>query len=346
VNLNKQCITLDLDDEEAVALFKRLVRRVDFVAENFSPRVMGKLGLGYDVLRQLNPGLIMASLSAYGATGPWANVPGIGGTIEPSSGMSALLGYEGEEPINSGQMYPDPVAGLCGFAAIALALLHRDRTGEGQYVDLSMQEANFTFIGDAWLEYELAGSVRGPQGNRHPRFSPHGIYPAAGEDQWLAIAIENDAQWASLVAELGLGLPTSLDERNRKAREAEIDDHIAGATKGLDKTELARRLLQHGIAAAPVLDAAEVVADRVLKTRGHLVRVVHPEAGSHWQSGLAAQFSRTPGGVVRSAPLQGQHSRDVLSSLAGLADEDYERLVARGVSGRGPVSGSTVDNQA
>lgn len=346
VNLNKQCITLDLDDGEAVALFKRLVGRVDFVAENFSPRVMGKLGLGYDVLREINPGLVMAGLSAYGAIGPWANVPGIGGTIEPSSGMSALLGYEGEEPINSGQMYPDPVAGLCGFAALTLALLHRDRTGEGQYVDLSMQEANFTFIGDAWLEYELNGTVRGPRGNRHPRFAPHGIYPAAGEDQWLAIAVETDAQWSSLVAELGLALPADLAELQRKAREAEIDARLAEATRTQDKAALAGRLVSSGVIAAPVLDAAEVAADPVLKARGHLVRVVHPEAGSHWQSGLAAQFSRTPAGVTRAAPLQGQHSRAVLTSLGGLSDADYERLVARGVTGRGPVADSTVTNQA
>lgn len=346
VNLNKQCVTLDLDDEDGVALFKRLVGQVDFVAENFSPRVMGKLGLGYEVLRQINPGLVMASLSAYGATGPWANVPGIGGTIEPSSGMSALLGYEGEEPINSGQMYPDPVAGLCGFAAIALALLHRDRTGEGQYVDLSMQEASFTFIGDAWLEYELCGTVRGPQGNRHPRFAPHGIYPAAGADQWLAIAVETDAQWAALVRELDLRLPADLDEGQRKRREAEIDERIAEVTQRQDKTLLAGRLVAQGMLAALVLDAAEIANDPALKARGHLVRVVHPEAGSHWQSGLAAQFSRTPGGVTRSAPLQGQHSREVFGTLAGLTDAEYERLVAKGVTGRGPVTGSTVANQA
>ncbi|GIS96755.1 MAG: hypothetical protein CM1200mP24_00390 [Gammaproteobacteria bacterium] len=114
---------------------------------------MGNLGLSYEDLTLIKPDIIFASLSAYGANGPWSKVPGkFGGTIEPSSGMSSLLGYEGGEPQNSGQMYPDPVAGICGFSAIAMALLHRDRTGDGQYVDLSMQEANFTFIGDAWLE--------------------------------------------------------------------------------------------------------------------------------------------------------------------------------------------------
>ena len=346
VNLNKQCITLDLDTGEGVALFKAMVSRVDVVAENFSPRVMGKLGIDYHTLSAINPGLIMASLSAYGATGPWANVPGIGGTIEPSSGMSALLGYEGEEPINSGQMYPDPVAGLCGFASIALALLHRDRTGEGQYIDLSMQEANFTFIGDAWLEYEQTGNVRGPMGNRHPRFAPHGVYPAAGEDEWIAIAVETDAQWSSLRTLLALEMPDGLSAAARRERESEIDARIREKTQAFGKHELAQRLNDGGVPAAPVLDAGEIAEDHALKARGHMVRVQHPEAGTHWQSGLAAQFSRTPGGVTRAAPLQGQHSRDVLERLAGVAEADYERLEAGEVTGRGPVQASTVANQA
>ncbi len=346
VNLNKQCITLDLDAPEGVALFKTLVTKVDVVAENFSPRVMGKLGIDYQTLTEINPGLIMASLSAYGATGPWANVPGIGGTIEPSSGMSALLGYEGEEPINSGQMYPDPVAGLCGFASIVLALLHRDRTGEGQYIDLSMQEANFTFIGDAWLEYEKTGNVRGPVGNRHPRFAPHGVYPAAGEDQWIAIAVETDAQWSRLRALLLLDLPEKLPAAARKERESEIDARIREKTQTLGKHQLAQMLMAAGVPVAPVLDAAEIAEDHALRARGHMVRVLHPEAGPHWQSGLAAQFSRTPGGVTRAAPLQGQHSRDVLERLAGLTGSDYERLAAEGITGRGPVQASTVANQA
>ena len=114
VNLNKRCITVDLSTPEGVGIFKALLRHVDFVAENFSPRVMGNLGLDYETLCKIKPDLVMASLSAYGGIGPWTHVPGIGGTIEPSSGMSALLGYEGERPQNSGQMYPDPVAGICG----------------------------------------------------------------------------------------------------------------------------------------------------------------------------------------------------------------------------------------
>ncbi len=336
VNLNKRCITVDLATAEGIGIFKSLLPQVDFVAENFSPRVMGNLGLDYETLKAIKPDLVMASLSAYGATGPWAKVPGIGGTIEPSSGMSSLLGYAGEEqPQNSGQMYPDPVAGLCGFAAIATALLHRDRTGEGQFIDLSMQEASFTFIGDAWLQYAATGEVRGPEGNRHPRYAPHGIYPCADEDQWIAIAAETDEQFAALAAELALPAAPFATEALRKADEAELDAAIARRTCTHDKGELASRLAARGVPAAAVLDAGEVARDEALRERGHMVRTEHPETGPIWQSGVPLRFSRTPVAVSRPAPLQGQHSFELFSEFLGMTEARYRELAARGITGIG-----------
>ena len=346
VNLNKRCITLDLSEPQGINVFRRMVEHVDFIAENFSPRVMGNLGIDYQALTQIKPDLVMASMSAYGATGPWANVPGIGGTIEPSSGMSSLLGYPGEHPLNSGQMYPDPVAGLCGFAAIALALLHRDRTGEGQYIDLSMQEANFTFVGDAWLEYEINGDVRGPQGNRHPAFAPQGIFRTTGEDQWIAIAVETDEQWSALCEILRIDGTKFQKNEHRKANEATVDALVADAARTHDKLDLAGALLRRGIMAAPVLNPAEVAEDRQLRERGTMVEVDHPECGKAWQAGLAARLSRTPGGVTRHAPLQGQHSLEVFRELIDMSDEEYASLVSAEISGVGPASTSTVENQA
>lgn len=347
VNLNKRCITVDLSEPGGVEVFKNLVQHVDFVAENFSPRVMGNLGIDYESLRQIKPDLVMASLSAYGAVGPWRDVPGIGGTIEPSSGMSALLGYDGEHPMNSGQMYPDPVAGLCGFAAIATALLHRDRTGEGQYIDLSMQEANFTFVGDAWLEFARNGTVRGPQGNRHPDIAPHGVFPARGADQWLALAAEDDAQWLALADVLGLpGTARYASADLRKTNEVELHAQIAERTQAFDKHELAARLTDRGVPAAAVLGPDELVADQALRDRGHMVQVHHPECGAQWQSGLAAHLSATPGGVTRHAPLQGQHSFEVFAELLGMTRTEYDGLVARGISGIGPSDKSSVASQA
>ncbi len=137
MNLNKQSVTLELTTTEGQRLFKRLVGEADFVAENFSPEVKRRLGFDYHDLCRVKSDIVLMSISGFGQTGPWHKYPAIGGTIEPASGMSALLGYQGGEPMNSGQMYPDPVAALIGFAGVALALYHRDRTGRGQQIDVS-----------------------------------------------------------------------------------------------------------------------------------------------------------------------------------------------------------------
>jgi crotonobetainyl-CoA:carnitine CoA-transferase CaiB-like acyl-CoA transferase len=355
VNLNKRAITLDFTTERGRELFRRLVPYADIVAENFSPRVMGNLGLHYEALRQIKPDIILASLSAYGATGPYANIPGIGGTIEPMSGMSALLGYEGGRPQNSGAMYPDPVAGLYCAAAMILALRHRDRTGEGQWIDLGMMEANATFIGDALLEWSANGRIRPRMGNRHLRIAPHNIYRArpttrhardegapdpALQYQWLAIAADTDTAWRSL-AEC-VGHPELADDPRfatmpaRKAHEAELDAILAAWAAEQDASEAAARLLARGVCAAPVWTVLEARHDPQLTARGFFVEVAHPEAGCHLQAGLPWKLSRTPAAITRPAPMLGEHSREVLAEFLGITDEDYEELVRLGITGDMP----------
>ncbi len=342
VNLNKQSITLDLSRAEGIAIFKQLLPHADFVAENFAPRVMGKLGIGYEVMREIKPDIILCSLSGYGHTGPWSHVPAIGGTCEPSSGMSALLGYGDGQPLNSGLMYPDAVAGLYGFGALATALYHRERTGEGQFIDLSMQEANFTFIGDAWIEYALTGQVRGGMGNRHATQAPHGMYPCQGEDQWVAIAVEDDRQWQALCA-LANEVAALREARfetqaGRKQHEAALDAMLSEWARTQDRHDVAARLCAAGIPAAPVLNALEVAADAALTERGQLVRVDHPETGPWVQAGVPARFSHTPPGVQGPAPLLGQHATEVFDRLLGMSTDAYEALYAEGITGTVPPS--------
>jgi crotonobetainyl-CoA:carnitine CoA-transferase CaiB-like acyl-CoA transferase len=339
VNLNKRGMTLDLQDPRGVALYKRLVPYSDIVAENFSPRVMGNLGLDYDSLKQLRPDIILASLSAYGATGPYANVPGIGGTIEPMSGMSALLGYEGGRPQNSGSMYPDPVAGSYFAAALIMALRHRDRTGEGQYIDLGMMEANATFIGDALLEQAANGVIRPRMGNRHPRIAPHNIYPAK-DGRWLALSADDEAAWQALVTAIGRGDmlsdPRFENMAARKANEHAIDAAIEAWTRLQDPHEAAATLASKGLCAAPTLDPLEVLDEPQLRSRGLFVEVDHPEAGCRLQPGAPWLLSRTPARVTRPAPIMGQHSREVLAEFLGVTDDEYDDLVAAGVTGDMP----------
>lgn len=340
VNLNKRCITLDLQAPDGLEIFKRLLPFADVVAENFSPRVLGNLGIGYEVMKAINPGVILCSLSAYGRGGPWENVPGIGGTIEPTSGMSALLGYEEGPPMNSGQMYPDAVAGLHALSAILTALHYRNRTGHGQYIDLSMQEANLVQIGDAALQYRMTGVVRGRMGNRHHTFAPHGIFPCTGTDRWVALACESEAQWEAFCVAAGHAEWRSDDRFAtnglRKANEHTLEATIGAWTRGSERDELVARLRAAGVIVAPVLTAPEVAADARFRERGVVVEVAHDETGKWPQVANPLRFSRTTATEVRPAPLLGQHTAEVLSELLGIGQEDYDRLVAAGISGMGP----------
>lgn len=344
VNLAKRTATLDLATPEGIDIFRRLLPHADVVAENFSPRVLGNLGIDYEAMRAIKPDVILCSLSAYGHTGPWANVPGIGGTIEPTSGQSALLGYRGGPPLNSGQMYPDAIAGLTAFGAILTALHHRQRTGEGQYLDLSMQEANLSVVGDAALERELTGRQRPRLGNRHLTFAPHGIYACRSNstegERWIALAAEDEAQWVSLCDIAGH--PEWRDDARfagnaaRKANEGALDALLAAWAAGEDRDDLVARLAAAGVIAAPVLDGREVAADAQLRERGFIVELDHPEVGRFPQSGAPMHFSRTPARVTRPAPLQGEHNLEVFAELLGMSEAEYVMLATLGVTGVGP----------
>jgi crotonobetainyl-CoA:carnitine CoA-transferase CaiB-like acyl-CoA transferase len=241
-------------------------------------------------------------------------------------------------------MYPDAVAGLTGFAAIVAALHYRNRTGEGQYIDLSMQEANLSFVGDAALEYSLTGRQRPRLGSRHLTFAPHGIYACAGtergEEQWLALAAESEEQWAALSEASGHPEwredPRFCSNAARKANEDALDEAIEAWTRGEAGDALAARLAAAGVPAAAVLDAREVAQDPHLRQRGVVVDVDHPEAGRWAQAGVPFHFSRTPIRVTRHAPTQGEHNVEVYRELLGMDDDEYDSLVSKGVTGVGP----------
>ncbi len=338
VNLNKRGITLDIGDEQGAEYFRRLIPLADVVVDNFSPRVMGNWGFDFEALNRLQPGIIQASLSAYGASGPYRDIPGIGGTIEPMSGMSSLNGYEGGRPLNSGNMYPDPVAGVYMATAIVAALRHRNETGDGQYIDLGMMEANATFVGDAFAEFTANGRVRPRMGNRHLRVAPQGIYPATG-GQWLALSADDETQWGALKGVLSLPAleaPEFATMADRKSNETMLDEHLGAWVQTQDATEAEQRLQAAGVPAARVRLPDEVLADPVLRARSFVESVTHPEAGTHDMVGVPWRFSRTPARVTRPSPMLGEHSREVLAEFLGVTDDEYEALVERNVSGDEP----------
>lgn len=344
VNRNKRGLTLDLGSADGKRLFLDLVRDADIVAENFASRVMGNFGLDYPALQQVKPNLIMLSMPAYGCTGPYSPYAGIGGTTEPMSGIAALQSTAEGTPLNSGIMYPDPVAGLMGCAALLIALHHRQRTGQGQHIDLSQQETSTTFIGEQVVAYSMTGHVPTPLGNRHPWMAPHGNYRCLGDDAWIAIAVRCDTEWQRL-AEL-IAAPWAKEERFHRAagrqQHAEALDHYLTAWTATQTATALMALLQAAhIPCAPVSTPWTLFEHPQLQERGFFETVTHPEAGTHLYAGIPWKLSRTPGRVRMAAPCLGQHNEEVFERHLRLSQADIARLVEQGITGRTPPRRTT-----
>lgn len=337
VNLHKREITLDLTQERGRELFWRLLPRFDILAENFRPTVLPSWGISLERLHQLRPGMIWASISGYGSEGPYREYPANGATTEPMSGLSSLHGYEGEGGMNTGGLYPDPVAGYFMVATVLAALCQRDRTGEAQRIDLSMVEAVTTVCGDAIVEYDATGRLPRPRGNRHPRIAPHNNY-AVRDGAWLALAAENEQAWRAFVTHSG---DARLREARfatmvaRKANETELDAIISEWCAGQDADDAESTLGALGVAAARVVPLYEMYSrpEPHLQTSGFIARVAHPEAGETWLPGRPWRYSLAPSSPVKAAPCIGQHSREVLAEELGIDEREYAELVAARVTG-------------
>lgn len=337
VNRNKYGCTLDLNDPRGKALLKRLAVICDVLVENFTPRVMENLGLTYDVLRGLNPSLIMLSMPGFGSTGPWRDYAGFGNTVEALSGVTALTGYPDGAPTLCSNAYGDPIAGMGGAIALMMALLHRRKTGEGQHIELSHQELVTHHVSGALMDYQMNGRVQGRKGNRHPWMAPHGVYPCRGEDNWVAIAVSSDPEWRGLCGTLGLDAAWAdarfRDTPGRWQHQEEINKILPAATAAWDKKELAERLQGAGIAAAPVLSNGEVLEDPQVQARDSFVWQDRRFAGNHPYPGVAARLSATPGTVRKAAPCLGEDNALVLGGLLGVEEDELESLVRDGVIG-------------
>jgi crotonobetainyl-CoA:carnitine CoA-transferase CaiB-like acyl-CoA transferase len=337
VNRNKLSLTLNLTMDEGVSLFKRLVKRGDIVAENFTPRVMSNLGLGYETLKGVNPAIIMISMPAYGSTGPLRDSRGVGGTIEPMSGMSSLIGYADGPPMNHGTMYPDPIAGMMAASALLMALHHQRRTRKGQYIDLSQQETTISMLTTALMDYSMNGRVGTRRGNRHDFMVPHQNYPCLGEDEWIAIAVSSDEEWQNLVQ--AMGSPAwAEDEKyrtalSRKSNEDELDRHMSEWTRKHDKHKLMKQLQDVGVAGGAVNSLGEIVDDPHLQARGFIQNLDYFDAGRFKTPGVAWRMSATPGRIWRTAPTLGQDSEYVLGKHLGITAEEYQQLVQKKVTG-------------
>lgn len=338
---NKLDITLELNTERGVELFKRLVKISDIVIENYSPRVMPNLGINYPVLKAINPTIIYCSMPGYGPKGPFQHFVSYGTTIDPHSGLASRMGYPGEEPHMSGNAYPDPASGMFATGAIMTALFSRHRTGKGQYISLAQAESGAALTGEASLGYQLSGEVPPRIGNGHIRKVPHGAYPSKGDDKWIAISVGSDEQWTDFQDAIG-NPDWAADERfstleSRLKYRADLDGHMADWTRDRNAYDV-MRLLQHaGIAAGVVVNAEELMNDAHLNERGFYWKFEHPEAGVQTHAGQPIRLSRTPARHYRPAPTLGQHHPYVLGELLGLSDDEITELEEIGIIGYTPL---------
>lgn len=336
VNLNKREIALDLASPRGRELLWQLIPRFSVVVDNYRPGVMASWGVTLERLTELRPGMIWASVSGYGADGPYSAYPAIGTTIEPMGGLSSLHGYEGDAGMNTGGLYPDPVAAYILAATILAALQERDRTGAAQRIDLSMMESLAVVSGESIVGFQADGRLPGPLGNHHPRVAPHNNY-AALDGEWVALSADDDAAWHALVeriADQRLQDSRFTTMAGRKSHESMLDAIVADWCACQRAAEIEAALGPLGVCAARVVPLRELYSrpDPDMVAAGFVTAVDHPEVGRSWLPGAPWRFAglRPP---IRPAPCVGQHSREVLASELGVADDEYEALVADGITG-------------
>ena len=333
-NVGKRMLTLDPSKPEGCAAVLDLVRWADVVCESFTPGVMKKLGLDYETLRQLKPDLIMLSTCLMGQTGPLAGFAGYGNLAAAMTGFYELTGWPDRAPAGPFGAYTDYIAPRYNAAALLAALEHRRRTGAGQHIDLSQAEAALHFLAPAILDHTVNGALPTRDGNRDRELAPHGVYPCAGDDRWLALAVRDDRDWRALCAVMGEPALAS-DSRfataaARLARCEELDARVAAFTAPLEMHELERRLHAAGVPASGVYDSPEAARDPQLLHRGHFVPLPHPTRGQTVVEAPRFRLSRTPGQLQGPAPTFGDSTQWVLETVLGYDDD---RIAALAIAG-------------
>ncbi len=336
-NAGKYGITLDLGNPAAREVILDLVRWADVVTESFSPKAMRAWGLGYDALSGVKPDIIMISTCLMGQTGPLSSFAGFGNLAAAISGFHNLTGWRDRPPAGPFGAYTDYIAPRFTAAAILAALEYRRRTGKGQYIDQSQSESSLHFLGPALLDYAANGRSQVRNGNRDPGLAPHGVYPAKGDDRWVAIVCRTDEHFRTLCLLMGRReladdprfgmLPARLENAEQ------LDAIVSQWTRTVDEFEIESRLQAESIPAHAVANSREYWKDPQVVHRGHFVELPHPHQGTTFVEGPRAKLSRTPGEVKRAAPMLGQDNQYVLEEILGYDEVRIGELTASGALG-------------
>ena len=329
LNRNKRSMTLNLKSTQGKALFLEMVKNVDIVVENFRPGTMERLGLGYDVLSAINPSLIYAAASGFGQTGPYSQRPAYDAIVQAMGGIMSITGQAGGRPTRVGSSIGDIIAGLFTTIGILAAVTHRQKTGEGQMVDVSMLDSQVAILENAIARYTAAGEVPKPIGNRHPAITP--FEPFETEDGQLMIAAGNDVLWAKLCKSINceelINDPRFVTNSLRTENHRLLKPLIAESFRK-KKTETWRAILDKaGVPNGPINSIDQVIVDPQVISREMIVEVEHPKAGKTLLPGVPIKMSATPGSIREPAPLLGEHTFEILHDVFGFSAEmiaDFE----------------------
>jgi benzylsuccinate CoA-transferase BbsF subunit len=329
----KRSTVVNLAHPRGVAIAKALALRSDVVVDNFSARVMSNLGLDHATLSAEKPEIICVRMTGFGLTGPDRDHVSYGPTLQALTGYTLLMAEPDAPPTGFGYSYSDLASGNAGALAVLAALHHRRRTGRGQLVDLAQLETVASLVGPLLLDRAAHGGTSAPVGNTSQEgpAAPHGIYPCAGDDRWIAIAVSTDAHWRRLVAAMGRPAwaldPALATAPARLARAAELDRRVAAWARTMNVHVATSRLQANGVPAGLVADAADVCArDPALAARGHFVDVATPEGRTVRIDGPPFLLSDTPAVVRGPGPLLGEHTDEVLASVLGYNRETIDGL--------------------
>ncbi len=335
MNPNKKNVSINLSHPEGIELALRLVDWADVVAENFSPRAMLKWGLDYASLRRRKPDLIMVSSCLFGQTGPQREYPGFGGQGAALAGFNHVTGWPDRAAVGPHGTITDSLSPRYVACLVTAALLHRERSGEGQYLDVAQIETGVYSLSEMIVRYGARGEVMTRQGNHCEWAAPHGIYPCRGDDCWIALAVFSDAEWRLLRRLLG-NPPFGQDPRfakvsGRLEHVEELDAFVARFTREQDAFELAERLQRAGVEAGVVQDTEELNRDPQLEHRGHFRELQHEHLGLLRCENYAIRVAGAPPELRTPGPHLGEHTREVLGGMLGLSEAEIARLAEAGV---------------
>src|SRR5438094_2358895 len=324
---NKRSMTLNLKAPEALAAFKRMVKKADVVVENFRPDVKRRLGIDYPQLRKVNPKLIYASISGFGQTGPYADRPGYDQIAQGMGGLMSITGLPGQGPVRGGIPVADLTSGLFLAQGILVALLEREKAGKAQWVHTSLLQAMVTMLDFQAARSPIDGEIPPQAGNDHPTDIPTGVFTTA--DGHINIAASGQTMFRRLCA--AIGAPELIDDprfktlpdrsRNRKAMNAELDKVLVKRTSA----EWIEALNRAGVPSGPIMNVKEVFENEQIRHLGMVQPVRHPDRCEMLVQGLPATLSRTPGAIRRAAPTHGEHTDEILREL-GYTTEDIATL--------------------